>query len=206
MSMTMEQVVTLLQQELFTLRSQLAAESGLADAVRAINNLATAQVQKDTPSLIDVKGLGRPKEFSGRGEDFQQWSKKTEAFFAGVIKESEMMLENRRPKSRRPQLISSSCRRTRTRTEECKTWSLCCSSCTQRSWFSRVVRRTTLSPTRGRIRWWHGGDWRSDMIRRQEEGNETFCARSFLLDVGLFWNLKRGSNAGSPTCLATRRR
>ena len=25
--------------------------------------------------------------------NFQQWSKKTEAFFAGVIKESEMMLE-----------------------------------------------------------------------------------------------------------------
>ena len=55
-------------------------------------SLATAQVRKDTPSLIDVNGLGRPKEFSGK-EDFQQWSKKTEAFFAGVIKESEMMLE-----------------------------------------------------------------------------------------------------------------
>ena len=71
----------------------MAAESGLADAVRAINNLATAQVRKDTPSLIDVKGLGRPKEFIGREEDFQRWSKKTEAFFAGVTKESEMMLE-----------------------------------------------------------------------------------------------------------------
>ena len=94
MSMTMEQVVTQLQQELFTLRARAAAESGLADAVRAINNLATAQVRKDTPSLIDVKGkLGRPKEFTGREEDFQQWSKKTEAYFAGVIKESEMMLE-----------------------------------------------------------------------------------------------------------------
>ena len=81
-----------MQQELFTLRGQVTAESGLADAVRAINNLATAQVQKDTPSLIGVKGLGRPKEFFGREEDFQQWSKKTEAFFAGVIKESEMML------------------------------------------------------------------------------------------------------------------
>ena len=57
MSMTLEQVVTQLQQELFTLRAQVAAESGLADAVRAINNLATAQVRKDTPSLIDVKGL-----------------------------------------------------------------------------------------------------------------------------------------------------
>ena len=70
--MRMEQVVTQFQQELFTLRAQAAAESGLADAVRAINNLATAQVRKDTPSLIDVKGLGRPKEFSGREEDFQQ--------------------------------------------------------------------------------------------------------------------------------------
>ena len=93
MSMTTEQVVTQLQQELFTLRPQVAADSGLADAVRAINNLATAQVRKDTPSLIDVNGLGRPKQFTGREEDFQQRSKKTEAFFAGVIKESEMMLE-----------------------------------------------------------------------------------------------------------------
>ena len=90
--MTMEHVVTQLQQELYTLRAQVAAESGLADAVRATNNLATTQVRKD-PSLIDVKGLGRPKEFTGRKKDFQQWSKKMEAFFAGLIKESEMMLE-----------------------------------------------------------------------------------------------------------------
>ena len=54
----------------------------------------------------------------------------------------------------------------------------------------------------GRIRRRHGGDCRSDMVRRQEEGNETFCARSFLLDGALFWNCKRGPNAGSPTCLS----
>ena len=66
MSMTMKHVVAQLQQELFTLRAQVAAESGLADAGRAINNLATAQIRKDTPSLIDVKGLGRPKDFSDR--------------------------------------------------------------------------------------------------------------------------------------------
>ena len=66
----------------------MEAESGLADAVRAIKNLATAQVRKDTPSLIDVKGLGCPKAFTGREEDLQQWSKKTE-----VIKESDLMLE-----------------------------------------------------------------------------------------------------------------
>ena len=93
MSTTMEQVVHQLPQELFNLRAQVATESRLADAARAINNLATAQVWKDTASIIDVNDLGRPKEFSGRKEDFQQWSKKTEAFLAGVIKEFEMMLE-----------------------------------------------------------------------------------------------------------------
>ena len=62
MSMTMEQVVTQLQQELFTLRAQWQQ--------RAINNLATAQVRKDTPSLIDVKGVGRPKEFTEREGGF----------------------------------------------------------------------------------------------------------------------------------------
>ena len=40
-----------------------------------------------------MKGLGRPKEFICREEDFQQWSKKTRAFFAGVTKKSEIMLE-----------------------------------------------------------------------------------------------------------------
>ena len=40
-----------------------------------------------------MKGLGRPKKFTGREEDFQHWSKKTKASLAGVIKESEMMLE-----------------------------------------------------------------------------------------------------------------
>ena len=59
MTTTMEQVVT---QELFSLRAQVTAQSRLEEAVRAINNLATAQVRKDTPSLIDVNGLGRPKE------------------------------------------------------------------------------------------------------------------------------------------------
>ena len=76
-------------------------------------NLAIAQGKKDPPCLIDVKGLGRPKKFSGKEEDFQQWSKKTEAFFAGVIKESEMMLvwsaEQRRKSPRQPS-IWNSCR------------------------------------------------------------------------------------------------
>ena len=74
------------------MKAQVADQTGFAEAVGAINNLATAQGRNDTWCLIDVKGLGCPKEFSDRDEDFQQWSKKTEAFFAGVIKESEMML------------------------------------------------------------------------------------------------------------------
>ena len=66
----MEQVVTQLQREIFTLRAQIADQSGRADAVRAINNLATIQGKKDTPSRIDVKSLGRPKEFLWQNRRF----------------------------------------------------------------------------------------------------------------------------------------
>ena len=44
---------------------------------------SSAEVRKDTGSPIDV----------GKAEDFQQWSKKTQAFSARVMKESEMMLQ-----------------------------------------------------------------------------------------------------------------
>ena len=91
MTTTMEQMVIQLQQELFTLKAQVAARAQIAAAVQA-RLLTAAQVRKDTPSFIDVN-LGRPKEFSGKEEDFPQWSKKTESFFARVIKESEMKLE-----------------------------------------------------------------------------------------------------------------
>ena len=66
MTTTMEQVVTQLQQELISLRAQVAAQSGLAGAVRAINKLATSQVRKDTLSLIDVNGHGHPKDSQPR--------------------------------------------------------------------------------------------------------------------------------------------
>ena len=78
MVLTVEEVVTQLQQEVVTLKAQVADQAGLAEAVRAVNNLVAAQTRKDTPSLIDVKGFGRPKEFTGKEEDFQQW-----AFLAG---------------------------------------------------------------------------------------------------------------------------
>ena len=74
--MMMEHAVPQLHQELFALKAQVAAESGLANAVRAINNLANAQSQEGTPNLIDVKGLGRTKEFSGK----EEWSVKASFF------------------------------------------------------------------------------------------------------------------------------
>ena len=44
--------------------------------MRAIYSLTTPQGRKDTPSLIDVKGVDRPTEFTGKEEDFQQRSTK----------------------------------------------------------------------------------------------------------------------------------
>ena len=75
----------------------------MSGVVHAADNLTTAQAHEDSPnpidvdsedhpSLIDVNGLGRPKEFSGKEEDFQQWSMEIQTFI-GVVKESEVMLE-----------------------------------------------------------------------------------------------------------------
>ena len=75
------------------MQAQVADQTGFAGAFSAISSLPRAQAREHSPSLIEVKGFGRPKEFSGKVEDFQQWSKKTEAFFAGVIKEPVTMME-----------------------------------------------------------------------------------------------------------------
>ena len=114
---------------------------------------------------IDVKGLGRPMEFTGREEDFQQLSKKTEAFFAGVIKEFEMMLE----------------------------W-----AAEQTTEITTTAIDLEFLPT-------DTNEDRGVQNLEQEEGRETFFARSFLRDFALFWNSKRELNAGSPMCRATRR-
>ena len=65
----------------------------MSEAVHAADNQTTVQAQEDPPSTIDVNSRDRLKEFSGRGEDFQQWARTTEAFYAGVIMKSEMTME-----------------------------------------------------------------------------------------------------------------
>ena len=80
MTMTMEQVVTQIQQEVLTLEAQVADQSGLADAARAIKKLAPAQGKKDIPSLIDVKGLRRPNESSGKRKDFNSGRRRRRHF------------------------------------------------------------------------------------------------------------------------------
>ena len=82
-----------MQQEILSLRAQVQAQAGMGEAVTAIRELAAAHGRKEQPSLIDAKGLGKPKEFSGKEEDFQQWSQKTESFCTGVIPMAEFMLE-----------------------------------------------------------------------------------------------------------------
>ena len=82
--------MTQLQQELV-----VHAESSSGSRIWTCRRSASNQQSRDSSSSERPSESHRcgPKEFSGKEEDFQQWSKKMEAFFAGVIKESEMMLE-----------------------------------------------------------------------------------------------------------------
>ena len=87
--MTMEQVVAQLQSTRTIYSSSSSCRRIWTRCGSASDQTISAQVRKDTPSLIDVNGFGRPKEFCSKEEDCQQWSKKTEAFFAKMINESE---------------------------------------------------------------------------------------------------------------------
>ena len=72
-SLTIEEVATQLQ-EVTTLKTHVADQTGLVEAVRAIKNLATAQVPKHTSNHIGVEGLWQAEgEFIGKEEDFWQW-------------------------------------------------------------------------------------------------------------------------------------
>ena len=92
MSMTMEQVVTQFLQEFFILPVQVTAESGFADAERAIHNFSTAQVRKDTPSLM-WKSSSRPRKVLVVRTISNSSRRRRIAPFLGEIKESEMLLE-----------------------------------------------------------------------------------------------------------------
>ena len=127
-------------------------------AERVINNLATAEGKKDTPSLIDMKGLGRPKEFSGK-----------EGFFTSGRRRRRRCLRVFEWSSEQATEISAAA-------IDLEFLPLKLAL----QWLHRAlmtltsnVRQTTLSPTRGRTRWRHGGDCRNETIRRQLEGNET---------------------------------
>ena len=121
-----------------------------------------------------MTGLGCPKEFSDRDEDFQQWSKKTEALFAGVIKESEMIL------------VWSAEQAAEITTELIHLEFLPTSTNVERGvrnlefvlqQMHTALMALTGHPSNdivaGRIRWRDGEDCRNAMIRRQEEEHET---------------------------------
>ena len=204
---TMEPVVIQLQEELFTLKAQVAARVQIAAATQA-RLLATTQARKDAPSLIDVNGLGRPKEFSGKEEDFQQWSKKTEAFVAGVVKESEMMLEWAAEQTMEvsTEFIDREFLPTAANQERgvqnlefvLQQMHMALMALTSGE-ANDIVANSRKNPLE------HSGGCRNDMILPPEEVRETFFARSFLRDGAPFWNSKRELNAGSPLCRGTRR-
>ena len=154
-----------------TLRAQVTAQSGLADAVPVINNLATAQVRTAEGILWQKKKFPTVVEEDG---GILRWSDQGVRDDVGVCCWTEYGNYDRAHQS----WILADCDEPGARS------SLCCSRCIQHLWLSRVMRRMTLLPTRERTHCRHGGRCRSDMILSPEEGRETFFAR-FLLDVAL---------------------
>ena len=69
---TLEQAVSQIQQELLTVRAQIASRVQMSEGAREIDNFATAQAQKDAPSLWPWSSEGilwQGKGFSTVGKE-----------------------------------------------------------------------------------------------------------------------------------------
>ena len=152
--------------------------------------------------------LIRPKEFSGKEEDLQHWSKKTEAFFAGVINEYEMMLEWAAEQP--TEITSAACDLEFLPTDTNEDGGVQNLEFVLHQMYTALMALTSYEANdivansrKNPLEAWRR--LQNDMILEQEEGNRTFCARPFLRDGAFFWNSKQELNAGSPVCRATRR-
>ena len=84
-----------------SMRVQLAAQArtneGLDRLVAVVQIQAAAVEQlarkRDRVSLIDSKGLGRPKAFGGKEDEYLPWSVKTKNYMIGVYPELQRCLE-----------------------------------------------------------------------------------------------------------------
>ena len=189
---------TQLQQEVFTLKAQVA---------RRIWTRGCSASYPQSRECPVSEGYSEPHRREGLRSSARIFAKKTEYFFAG-----EMMLEWAAEQGTEitRKAVDLEFLPTVTNLERGdQNLEFGCSRCTRCRWRSRAMKPTTLSPTRGRIHWKLGDDHRNDTILRQEEENEeeneTSCVRSFLQEVALSWNSKRASSDGSPMCRATRR-
>ena len=135
-----------------------------------------------------MNGLGRPRDFFGKEEDFQRWSKKTEAFFAGVMKESEMMLEWAAEQTTEITTVLTNQERGVQNLE----FVLQQIHAALMALTSYEVNNIVANSRKNPLEAWRRLQTRYDPTT--EEGRKTFFVRSFLRDVALFWNSKRELN------------
>ena len=95
-SITIEEAVRALQQQVNALMSQNAAleaqlisqpntAQGLAELPGAITTVLSRSQAPTRRVLVDPKGLGKPPMFSGKEEHFYVWTKKIENYVSGVF-------------------------------------------------------------------------------------------------------------------------
>ena len=132
--------------------AQGADQTGLAKSVRAMNSLAAAQVRKDTPSLIDVKGLGWAKDFTAGFEENGSvlcWRDAEQATEISVV-HVELKFTPATTNVERSVLGLE--------------FGLAADAGSSYG-FHEAMRPMTWSPTRGRTCWKPGEDCRNDMIQ-----------------------------------------
>ena len=79
------------QQQAQEQQQQMAA--GLAMLPALLQTLTAAVGERNKPSLVDTRGLGKPFGFDNKEENFQRWATKTQSFVASVFEDAGELLD-----------------------------------------------------------------------------------------------------------------
>ena len=66
---------------------------GLATLPALLQTLTAAVGERNKPSLVDTRGLGKPFGFDNKDDNFHRWATKTQRFVASVFGEASVLLD-----------------------------------------------------------------------------------------------------------------
>ena len=88
-----EQALNVQRAAAFSAESTSAALAAIPQALAGLQESTKAVAERSKPTLLDLKGIGKPSVFDNSSEGFARWSKRTSGFIGGAFPGSKALFD-----------------------------------------------------------------------------------------------------------------